>query len=530
MKTVQHLLDHIHHKLWSIGPEATVYEGVERLSEGNFGALPVVEDGRLVGIFSERDYARKIILLGRSSKDTKIRDVMTANPISLTPGQTIEECMRLMTEKGFRHLPVLKGGELIGMISIKDAVSAVISDKELAIDYALHAGKQKNEYLKKLKDMTFEKVVSLNKVYLHPLRDTLAEIQRRTSGEVQTSILGLTQGLGEMMDVLDHVSRWYFSEKAMESKRVLLAEDDQKEQIIARMALGGTGADLDIVATVDEGKERLSKAPYDILCAAPSMMELAEVAARANPGIHIVFLTSEDMSGCLSILRRHSQLRNIVSRNRRDRSFTVKSILTTVSKLVTRDCFGLEKYLSWGVDVQELPVTGSESRRGLRDRMENYFRGLGLRRSILGRCAAAADELLLNAIYDAPVDAAGKPLFHHLDRSVAVDLDHEQQGLFRFACDGMLAAISVEDPFGTFQRGTILDYLASCYDRTENETAAARGGYGRGIFMTMEIADLVVFNVKRGTKTEVIALFNVDLETRRKVQTSSFHYFDVVSS
>jgi len=120
-------------EVWSITPTASVYEAVEMMAEKQVGALPVVEQNQLRGILSERDYARKIILLGRSSKDTPIADIMTADPITVTPQHTVAACMRIVTDKRIRHLPVVESGKLTGMISIGDLVNWVISEQQETI-------------------------------------------------------------------------------------------------------------------------------------------------------------------------------------------------------------------------------------------------------------------------------------------------------------------------------------------------------------------------------------------------------------
>ena len=108
--------------LWSISPNATVFEAIQLMADKSVGALPVVDNSRLVGIISERDYARKVILKGRSSKDTPVRDIMTQELLTATPSDSIAECIRLMTEKRVRHLPVLEGTKMIGIVSIGDVL------------------------------------------------------------------------------------------------------------------------------------------------------------------------------------------------------------------------------------------------------------------------------------------------------------------------------------------------------------------------------------------------------------------------
>jgi len=133
MKTVRGLLEVKGYDVHTIAPGATVLDALQRLAAADVGALPVTERGHLVGILSERDYARKVILRGRHSKDTLVRDVMTPDPVCVEPSQPVELCMALMTQRRVRHLPVLQDGKLIGIISIGDVVKAVIDEQKFEI-------------------------------------------------------------------------------------------------------------------------------------------------------------------------------------------------------------------------------------------------------------------------------------------------------------------------------------------------------------------------------------------------------------
>ncbi len=120
--------------VWSIGPEASVYDAIEMMADKEVGALVVMEGDSLVGLLSERDYARKVILQGRSSRDTKIKDIMTSRVAYVRPEQSVEECMALMTDKRIRHLPVMDGDKLLGVISIGDLVKAIIEEQQHVIE------------------------------------------------------------------------------------------------------------------------------------------------------------------------------------------------------------------------------------------------------------------------------------------------------------------------------------------------------------------------------------------------------------
>jgi CBS domain-containing protein len=134
MKTnVRDMLKNKQEGIWSLGPDATVLEAIKLLDEKNVGALLVVEGGKLVGIFSERDYTRRGILRGRASKDTPVREIMTPKVLYVTPDRRVEECLALMTEKRVRHLPVLEEGRILGVISLGDAAKTMISNLEFVV-------------------------------------------------------------------------------------------------------------------------------------------------------------------------------------------------------------------------------------------------------------------------------------------------------------------------------------------------------------------------------------------------------------
>jgi len=116
------ILAHKGSAVWSIAPNAMVFDAIQLMADKNVGALPVVEKGELVGIISERDYTRKVILKGKSSKDTPVRDIMTQELLTATPSDSIAECIRVMTEKRVRYLPVLEGTNMVGIVSIRDVL------------------------------------------------------------------------------------------------------------------------------------------------------------------------------------------------------------------------------------------------------------------------------------------------------------------------------------------------------------------------------------------------------------------------
>jgi len=144
MITVKQLLDRKGHEVYSIQPGDTVYSALEKMADKDVGALMVLDGNKLVGIFSERDYARKLILHGKSSKESKVQDFMSTSLYTVSPSDSIYHCMALMTDKRVRHLPVLDQNEIVGLISIGDVVNAIISEQKAIIkdleDYITGSG------------------------------------------------------------------------------------------------------------------------------------------------------------------------------------------------------------------------------------------------------------------------------------------------------------------------------------------------------------------------------------------------------
>ena len=124
--SIREILDHKGSAVWTVSPDNTVFEAIQLMSEKNIGALLVTERGKLIGIISERDYTRKVALKGKTSKELQVREIISDRVVSVTPQHTIEECMRLMTENRVRHLPVLDGEKLMGVVSIGDLVNWII--------------------------------------------------------------------------------------------------------------------------------------------------------------------------------------------------------------------------------------------------------------------------------------------------------------------------------------------------------------------------------------------------------------------
>jgi len=132
--TVRHILEGKGGEVWWVAPDAPVFAALEAMAQHNIGALLVMNGQQVIGIFSERDYARKVALEGKSSREIPVSEIMTGEVVTISPATTIQNCMALMTENRIRHLPVVEGGDLVGIISIGDVVKAMISDQQFMIE------------------------------------------------------------------------------------------------------------------------------------------------------------------------------------------------------------------------------------------------------------------------------------------------------------------------------------------------------------------------------------------------------------
>ena len=135
MTTIAQLLNTKGDQIWSVEPKATIFEALEIMSEKEIGALLVMEDGKLTGIFSERDYARKVILKGKSSKETPVGELMTKKVFYIDSQKTINDCMAMMTAKRIRHVPVIEDNQVVGIVTIGDVVNQIISEQEVTINH-----------------------------------------------------------------------------------------------------------------------------------------------------------------------------------------------------------------------------------------------------------------------------------------------------------------------------------------------------------------------------------------------------------
>lgn len=367
---------------------------------------------------------------------------------------------------------------------------------------------------------------SLMDNHMKPLSTSVKRMLAEAPSGQQAKFRESVDAVDMLMKALEPITQSISTELSIKNKSVLVADSVKKHQLTAKMALGGTGVKLVVCTTLEEATAAMDGQTFDIVLADKANLEVLKLAKQKNPNAQIVFVTSEPIPDYLPALQGLNLMPNIVTRDDEDRAFSIKNIMTTVAKLAAQNAFGIERYLNWGVDIQERSVTRSDQRYDLKQKMGDYFLALGVRKSILDNINVVAEELLMNAIYDAPVDSEGRQMFNKLSRTEVVELRPNQFGSFRFATDGTFAAISVEDPFGALTAETVLKYLESCYGGRAGSLneRADKAGAGRGLHQIIENSTLVVFNVKPGKRTEVIALFHI-VPGDKNERNPQFHYF-----
>jgi CRP-like cAMP-binding protein/CheY-like chemotaxis protein len=372
---------------------------------------------------------------------------------------------------------------------------------------------------------TVQKIHDLTETHLLPVLKTLQGWSQAT--EIQLSAdeyHEVGRRISEVIDFFKPMMELSQRGKGMEIRRVLLCDTNKKQQTLARLALSGTGVELGLASTVEEIELRLSEKSYNLVLCESEMRDGVEKVIQKAPDTPIAIIVGIDMSTYLETIRVFPKQSYFVSRDMNNRLFTLRNISTTVSKIINKDFYGMEKYLSWGTKIVKFPFGDSSKRASLIEDMKTYFRTFGIRPGVLDRVHAATEELLMNAVYDAPVDVRGQHLYNHKSRQERVVLRPEHEATFGYGTDGVLLGVSVMDPFGALSKEIIMAYLDSCYSGRAGELNKNKGGAGRGLHMIIESSDLTIFNITRHKRTEVIVLFNLD-RTAEEAVRPSFHLF-----
>jgi CRP-like cAMP-binding protein len=364
----------------------------------------------------------------------------------------------------------------------------------------------------------------LMNVELVDLKKSLLIASDQAQGEMKTRLQQTMLDVDAVTHALEPIVEKFNVEVSLKNKKLLLAQGEKKSQTISKLALGGTGIQIFPTQSPDEVLNVLSQQNPDLVMVDMTAIDNINSYMKLSPKSRFVLLLNSSVKENFDNFRKMEIMPNLVTLNDNDRSATIRELMTTVTKAMSANMFGIEKYLNVGAQIQERRVTSSEERLALNQEMQKYFTDLSVRRSVLDPASTVLEELLMNSIYDAPTDEHGRPKYNMLPRTTPVILKANEYGILRYACDGNLLGISMEDPFGALTVNTLLKYLESCYRGAPGVMQEGKGGAGRGLHQILENSDFVVFNIRPGKKTEAIAFFDM-VPGKKEMREPMLHYF-----
>jgi hypothetical protein len=259
--------------------------------------------------------------------------------------------------------------------------------------------------------------------------------------------------------------------------------------------LDGAGAGVDLIVANYDGIDDADKAK----------LFAAARPGAAGPRVLLVSSPSRDHKALFEELQQHG-LTNLLAA---DGEVPARDFIVTVQKLLRRDIFGLDKYFGWGVQQFATTVAGSTGTAAAVDLATDFAADLGVNPRLVSNVATVVDELITNALYNAPVDAAGQRRYAHLARTTPVTMEAGREIVVTFCCDGETLGVSVRDGYGTLAKEQCLDYLVKCLRREADPPPGDKGGAGLGLFMTFDALNHLVLNIEPGARTEVVGLIDI---------------------
>ncbi len=323
---------------------------------------------------------------------------------------------------------------------------------------------------------------------------------------------------------------------------ILLLSSEPKEQLILTKILSATGCRLQVVNTIQEAEQTIMQSNIDLLVAdydqESQKLEANGLAAFDN------FLSRFSMqsasrwvNGHTKILllaerRNNEEMRNIFNLSfvsnivAKSHNFDPDELIITVGKIVRNDIFGPEKYLCYGSMPIAYEVSSSSQKELLLQSLRDYAEGLGVNKRIVGAACTVADELLMNAIYNAPIYPNGVRPYARRMRTVPVDLEPNETCFFSFASDGRQLVISVRDRFGSLTPEKIRSYMSRCFGMGNDQIEQKQGGAGMGFYFIMQNLNKLIVNISPGRGTEFIGILDISGTYREYVERyKSFHIF-----
>ncbi len=306
----------------------------------------------------------------------------------------------------------------------------------------------------------------------------------------------------------------------MRASSILIVHSDRKTQRIVQRILGGTGHTVDIADDVEQATRLLANIQpvlvvIDGALVAAGVTQLIE-AAKARGAEACMTLLGGSAATQLPAILGLGAITNVLVH---PMPVLAEELTITVQKLIRGDLFGVEKYLLWGTELHETIITRGSQRAELVGELSERVRARGQSARVASMAMLVADELISNAVHNAPVDAAGDHYRRDLPREQELALDARHQVRLRWGCDARYLAIEVNDGFGSLDRNTILSALA------KNDVRDHGGGAGMGIALAYRSCDHLVFNLAPGARTEIIALIDVRYPPTERISASSYNVF-----
>lgn len=297
-------------------------------------------------------------------------------------------------------------------------------------------------------------------------------------------------------------------------KSVLVLQSSPKSRRLTARAVAATGAHCVAPATAEESAAGLASPLLDVVVVDWENAALAQQAVQRNPRVEVVLLTdrpaferyAEDIMGMPMSSMIVSSFVAVPDAND---PVATRELVTTVAKLFTGDIFGLEKYMGWGAAIRERPISASpQTEAVVQSACEDAARA-GIPEREISSLGLLVDELCTNAVWDAPIDAEGRPRYADKSRAQPVTLDPREHVTVRYGSDGNLFGVSVADNFGRLEHELAVRYIRKCFRRNDQQVSQSSGGAGLGLYMAFNSVSSFVINVDPGVRTEVIGLIRL---------------------
>jgi hypothetical protein len=317
----------------------------------------------------------------------------------------------------------------------------------------------------------------------------------------------------------------------MRDKRILFYDSDPRARRVAERALNATGSNVVSGTDPDELMEMV-KEEWDLVMINfdpplrddPRWGNQLEGLEKRWPRTRLVLHTTAQTEDYLPLMAKHRYLRNLIAKN--DEPLEPDELIITAEKLLRQDLFGLHKYLLWGVEPYCVTIKESQRKQDYISEVSSYAESLGTSERTIELIETIVDELVTNAIFNAPRTPDGQPKYARLSRREQVVLDDSEVAELQFACDGDYIAIGQIDPFGALTQETVVTYLNRCLVKGPKQFSEATGGAGIGLYRVFQSLSKFIVNIDPGRKTEVISLIDLRLSMKRFRQAAkSFHIF-----